>query len=684
MARRYVVCGSVVAMLASSCGPRAQLVKEEAVTNVDSKDEYVAEFAAECRSGLRAAQAALKKLLAAEPSLETTVAPYNYLVADLSQSMSIASLMRNVHPDKAIRDAATTCEQEAQSFATELSLNRQLYDAFSRVDTGALDSKAKRFVDDTLRDFRRSGVDKSEEVRERLKKIDEQLTKLSQSFSDNITEDVREIRVDPEKDLAGLPQDYIDNHKVGGDGLVAITTDYPDYIPFMNYAENDDLRKQLYILSKSRAKDVNDKVLREILTLRAEKAGLLGYAHWADYITEDKMIKKAANIAALIEGVAKSARSRSKREYAQLLAWKRKSQPEAAVVNDWEKSFLENQLREAEFDLDPQEVRPYLEYQKVRDGLLAITAKIYGLSYRKVEHAPAGSGSMLDSEPVRVWHPSVDVYDVVADNEVVGRVFLDMHPREGKYGHAAQFDLRTGLAGRQLPAGVLVCNFPDPSDGTALLEHDDVVTMFHEFGHLMHHVLGGNQPWITHSGVATEWDFVEAPSQMFEEWAWTHETLSLFARHHQTGEVLPKPMVDKMRAADKFGIGMGTMQQLFYASLSLNYHNTDPKELDLLGEMKRLQAEYSPFAYVPDTSFYSSFGHLTGYSAMYYTYMNSKVISKDLISYFDGKSLMDERANAAYRDAILAPGGSKDADVLIHDFLGRPFNFEAFEAYLRE
>jgi thimet oligopeptidase len=267
--------------------------------------------------------------------------------------------------------------------------------------------------------------------------------------------------------------------------------------------------------------------------------------------------------------------------------------------------------------------------------------------------------------------------------EKLGRIYLDMHPREGKYKHAAQFPLKDGVRGAQLPEGVLVCNFPDPkSGGDALMEHDDVVTMFHEFGHLMHHVLGGHQKWITQSGVATEWDFVEAPSQMFEEWAWRHDTLARFARHAKTGEVIPEALVEKMRRADKFGLGTATVQQIFYAAISLSFHRADPEGLDQLAEVQRLQKQYTPFKYVSGTRFHASFGHLVGYSAMYYTYQWSLVIAKDLLTPFEKKGLMAKDVTLAYRDKVLAPGGSRDAAELVRNFLGRDYDFAAYERYL--
>jgi thimet oligopeptidase len=269
--------------------------------------------------------------------------------------------------------------------------------------------------------------------------------------------------------------------------------------------------------------------------------------------------------------------------------------------------------------------------------------------------------------------------------EKLGRIYLDLHPRADKYKHAAQFGMLDGVIGKQLPEGALVCNFPDPSDGgPALMDHDDVVTMFHEFGHLMHHVLGGKQRWVSQAGVATERDFVEAPSQMFEEWGWNHDTLSRFAKHHKTGEVIPKALVDKMRKADKFGLGTQTVQQMFYAAIALQFHTADPRKLDQLALVKKLQKQYTPFAYVDGTKFHTSFGHLVGYSSMYYTYQWSLVIAKDLLTPFEKTHLLDPAVTFRYRDKILAAGGTKDAADLVKDYLGRAYDFKAYEKFLRD
>jgi thimet oligopeptidase len=629
-------------------------------------------FADACLAGLARAQALRPKVIAAaERTVDGTLAPYNELLIAASGSNALAGLMSEVHPDETIRDAARGCEQEVSRFYSELALDREVYDALAAVDVSAADPDTQRFLAHTLRDYRRAGVDQPPEVRARLKQIDEELTRLGQQFSKNIAEDVRAIELTDPAQLAGLPADFVASHPPDAKGTVRITTDYPDYNPFMTYAEHDALRKELYIKFRSRGDSQNERVLHDILKLRAEKSSLLGFSDWADYITGDKMIGSGVRAAEFLEKVWKLAHPRAERDYAELLRQLQQVDSKATTVADWQKVWLEHLVKKERYEVDASEVRQYFPYDRVLAGLLEITAEIFDLRYAPVTDAD-------------VWHGSVLVYDVMRGAERLGRIYLDMHPRDGKYKHAAQFPLKDGAAGMQLPEGVLVCNFPAPGpDGApALMEHDDVVTMFHEFGHLMHHVLGGHQRWVTQSGVATEWDFVEAPSQMFEEWAWRHETLARFARHHQTGAAIPKELVENMRRADTFGLGTATVQQIFYASISLAFHRTSPDALDQLACVQRLQKQYTPFRYVPGTRFHASFGHLVGYSAMYYTYLWSLVIAKDLLTPFERAGLMAKPVTRAYRDKVLVPGGRRDAAELVRDFLGREYDFAAYERYL--
>jgi Zn-dependent oligopeptidase len=626
---------------------------------------------ADTRAALATARSELETLLGVKgPRTEAdTLGPYQRLQLALSNAGHRAGLLSEVHPDKPLREAAETAVQEISTYATELSLNRGLYDALAAVRMEGLAPDTRRLLEHTLRDFRRAGVDKDEPTRARLKELADRAVRLGQDFDRAIREDVRSVSLRPEQ-LAGLPEDYRAARTPDPDGKVRITTDYPDLLPFRTYAHDGEARRQLYVQNTSRAFPGNEKVLQEILEVRAEQAQLLGAASWADYVTEDKMSKSATVVAEFLARVAEVSEGPARRDVDRLLRRKQKDVPSATRVEDWEKAYYEERVKQEELGFDSQSVRPYFEFNRVRDGLLTITARLFGIRYVPIKDPAA-------------WHPKVESYDVFRGEKKLGRIHLDLHPRADKYKHAAQFPIVSGVAGVQLPEGALICNFADPAvHSPALLDHDDVVTLFHEFGHLMHHVLGGQQRWLGFSGVATEWDFVEAPSQMLEEWAWDPETLKLFARHVETNEAIPAELVHRMREANEFGKGAHTRHQVFYAQLSLGLHSRPPADIDITRTMVELQKKYSPFPYVEGTHFFASFGHLNGYSAMYYTYLWSLVIAKDLLGEFQRHGLLDEATANRYRDTVLVPGGSKDAADLVKEFLGRPYGFEAFQHWL--
>lgn len=629
-----------------------------------------AAFTAGCRRDMDRARAEADRArrLGAVGGLATLEA-FDAAFAALGEAAARASLARNVHPDAALRDAAEVAEQEVDALSTELSLDRGLYDALAGLDVSGEDGATRYLVAKSLRDFRRAGVDRDEATRARVKALREELVRIGQEFGRNVKDDVRKVELAP-ADLDGLPEDWRRAHPPGEGGRVVVTTDNTDYVPFMTYARSASAREQLWRLYRLRGHPRNLDVLSRMLARRAELARLLGYPTWAAYVTEDKMIGSEGAAADFVERIARVAGARMQRDHAQLLERKRQETPGAERVDPWDSAFLQERVKAEQYGFDSQSVRPYLEYARVKDGVLDVTARLFGLAYRRVPDAP-------------VWHPDVEVYDVAEGDALLGRIYLDMHPREGKYKHYAQFTLASGQRGKRLPEGVLVCNFPRPAPGApALMEHGDVRTFFHEFGHLLHHVLGGHTRWAGQSGVATEWDFVEAPSQMLEEWVWDPEVLGRFARHVETGAPIPPELVRRMKAADEYGKGLMVRQQMFYAATSLELHRRDPSELDTTALVAELQERYTPFRHVPGTYFQESFGHLDGYSAIYYTYMWSLVIAKDLFGPFRAAGLLDPAPARRYRRAILEPGGSKPAAELVRDFLGRPQTFDAYEAWL--
>lgn len=629
-------------------------------------------FEAQSKAALDAARAALERLLAlpANAPFSAVIAAFDDLGRPFDTVRGPAGLASQVHPNEALRELANRVIQEIASFATELSIHRGVYEKLARLDPkDAADPEQRRLLTNALRDFRRSGVDRDEATRQRIRELSDELVRIGQEFDLNIATDTRSITI-PEgrAGLVGLPQDYIDAHPVNERGEVVITTDPPDYQPFMSYAQRGDLRRALWREYNNRAAPKNLDVLQRLMAKRHEFAVLLGYRSWADFVTEDKMVKSAANAKAFIDRVAAASRTRLLAETADLLEFKRKSDPSATDVREWERAFLVEQIKATRFNFDSTSVRPYFSYRNVRDGVLATTATLFGLEFRRNTEQP-------------VWHTSVECHDVFDAGKLVARLYLDMHPRPNKYKHAAMFDLKLGLDGG-VPEAALVCNFSEPTENDpALLLHRDVETFFHEFGHLMHHLFAGRQRYLAFAGIATEWDFVEAPSQMYEEWAWDTGVLQRFARHHRTGEAIPAELVERMRAADEYGKGLHVAGQMFYAALALEYYDRDPTGLDTTERLIELKRRLMPFPHEDGTHFQASFGHLNGYSAIYYTYMWSLVIAKDLFSRFQG-DVMNRDVAQSYRTTILAAGGSKDAGDLTRDFLGREYSTEPFERWL--
>jgi thimet oligopeptidase len=615
------------------------------------------------REGLQAARRLVERLRDDPPGDAVGVLrQWDEISLRLSNVAAVGSLLANVHPVEGVRTSCEQAEVEVDRLVTDLRQDRAVYEVFAALDPQGLDPVAARLLAKTLDDFRRAGVDLDDGTRARLAEINERLTAVGQEFSRNIRDDVRTVRVPPER-LAGLPQDWLDAHPGDDEGLVAVTTDYPDAVPVRMFARDAGVRREVTVAFLERGWPQNDALLKEMFALRHELANLVGYADWASYDADVKMIGKGPAIPEFIDRITEAAEVPMRRDLDLLLERYRRDVPDATAIDTADSLHYEELVRQERHDVDAQEVRRYFDFARVRQGLLDVTGRLFGLRY---EPAPDAT----------VWHEDVTAYDVLdaGGDEPFARIYLDLHPREGKYKHAAQFTLADGLAGRQLAEGVLVCNF-----ARGLMEHDHVVTLFHEFGHLVHHVLAGRGEWTRFAGVATEWDFVEAPSQMLEEWAWDAEILPSFAADVD-GRPIPADLVERMRAADDFGKGYLARQQMFYAAMSYWFHTDRPD--DLTSAMRDLQDRYSPFPYIDGTHMFASFGHLGGYTSAYYTYMWSLVIAKDLFSAFDPDDLFAADVAARYRDRVLTPGGSRDAADLVADFLGRPYTFDAYAAWL--
>jgi thimet oligopeptidase len=625
---------------------------------------------------LAAHEEALKRLLAVEGERTpaNSLVHYDMAIEQLSLAGAQAGILNSVAADKAVRDQAQMEAQRVAMAGSALSLNRPVYDALAAMKLDGASAATKHYVERTLLGYRLAGVDKDEATRERLHALHDKATQLSLAFSRNIQEGGKTIEATPEE-LEGLPADYIARHpaQTGEDGRsrVTLTTDPPDMMPVMTYAANAALRERMFVAYNTRAYPENRQLLLDLLATRQEIASVIGFRSWADLATADQMMESAANVRKFLARLDEASREGARHEHTLVLDFVRKRQPGLSEIDITSRGYWYEQFRRARFDFDSQSVRPYFPYTQVERGVLETAAKLFKVEFRP-SHAPA-------------WDAAVRVYEVHEDGRLVGRFYLDMHPREGKDKWFSAAPVVTGVRGRALPEAALICNFPAPDEkDPGLLQYSDVVTFFHEFGHLMHAILGGRTEWAGLSGFATEGDFIEVPSQTLEEFFRDEKLLQAFAKHYETGEVLPTELIRTMKLAGAFGRADWVRTQIYYTTLSLDLHDRDLKGIDPDVMTRELYRTFQPWTWLDGNKMYASFGHLMGYSSNYYTYMFDKVIALDFFGQFDAKDLLGCDAGARYRKTVLEQGGSKPGREMVRDFLGRDEEFAAFAKWMNE
>ena len=625
---------------------------------------------------LAAHESALAALLAVAGARtpENSLRHFDAAIEQLSLAGAQAGILNSVAADKAVRDQAQMEAQRVAMAGSALSLNRAVYDALVAISLDGASAATKHYVGRTLLGYRLSGVDKDEATRDRLHALHDKATQLSLAFSRNIQEGGKTVEAAPEE-LEGLPADYIARHPAqkgkSGAERVTLTTDPPDMMPVMTFAASAELRKKMFLAYNTRAYPANRQLLLDLMATRQEIASVLGFRSWADLATADQMMESAANVRTFLAKLDEASREGARDEHAQVLAFARDRQPELSEIDITSRGYWYEQFRRTKYDFDSQSVRPYFPYARVEAGVLETATKLFKVEFRP-STAPA-------------WHEAVSVYEVFEGGRLVGRFYLDMHPREGKNKWFSATPVVAGVRGRVLPEAGLICNFPAPEEtDPGLLQYSDVVTFFHEFGHLMHALLGGHTEWVGLSGFATEGDFIEVPSQMLEEFFRDEKLLQVFAKHYETGETLPSALIRSMKLAGAFGRADWVRTQLYYTTLSLNLHDQDPAGIDPDEMTRELYASFQPWTWLEGSKMYASFGHLTGYSSNYYTYMFDKVIALDFFGQFDPKDLLSGDAGERYRRTVLEQGGSKPAKELVRDFLGRGEEFAAFSKWLNE
>lgn len=645
-----------------------------------------ADPAAVVQSALDRADEAVARIVAVpdgERTFENTVGALDDALARLDAGSNMAQFMAFVSTDADERAGSFAAQRLWDNWKVELSKNVDLYHAIKAyADTNpSLAGERARLLEHTMRDYKRAGMELPPEQRERLIELEKEMNELQIQFSRNIDEDESVVPLTIEE-LSGMPQSWLDARDRSGD-LYIITMDYPCILPLWEQCDNERTRERTRFVYARRGGRKNVDVLERLIKLRAERARMLGYATTMDFQAETRMAKDAATVRAFYDRLTPIVRRKALADYQELLAAKREHTGRQDVkVNIWDRSFYKNELLKTKYAVDNEKIREYFPLDAVIDGLFSITQSLYGLEYVDVTDTRGGT-------PERpLWHEDVRLYEVhdKATGKVLGDFYIDLFPRPNKYGHAAQWGLinhKVFMDGTvQKPLAALVCNFTKPTPDTpSLMTHDEVETFFHEFGHCLHTLLSEAE-LNAFSGTNTELDFVEAPSQMFENWVWDADVLATFSRHYKTGEPLPADLLDRMVAARHLGSGIFYLGQIWLGSLDMEYHTDPDGDVDTTAVMFDLYKKIDIFDPQPHTYFQAGFGHLTNYHAGYYGYLWSLVYASDMFLRFKELGMLNPEAGMYYRQKILSKGGTIDGMDLVRGYLGREPNYKAFLEHL--
>lgn len=587
------------------------------------------------------------------------------------------NLIKETSTNAALRDAATDAIKQLEEWSVGLDYREDVYRAVKAyADTHRkLAGEDAKLLADTVRDYRRAGLALPKAERDVVEAKRKELSQLTTDFETNVTKAEQALKF-TQAELAGVPDSFLEQTKTGADEYTVKANVTWQYIAVLDNATREDTRKKLYLAQNNLAREQNVPLLEKILALRDDIAHRLGYATWADYRTEVKMVKNGSTALEFLQNLKTGLQPKFDAELAEYRALKVKETGDAdAVLNVWDWRHFANELKKQKYNVDAEQLRVFFPYQRALEGMFTIYQRIFGLKFERVE------------APYK-WIDDLQLYAVsdAASGEPLGLFYLDMFPREGKYHHFAQFGL---IDGKVLPDGkyqrptvALICNFPSPTkDKPSLMSHSDVETLFHEFGHAMHSILTRAR-YARFSGTSVPRDFVEAPSQMLENWVWDKKVLDSFAADYRDpSKKIPAEILAKLREAKLATEGTRYRRQLSFGLLDLTLHTqiNATNQADTLPLSNKILSDvFLPVA--PDTAFVAYFGHLMGYDAGYYGYAWADAISDDMATVFQNApdGFFDRAAGLRLRREIYEVGDSRDANVSIEKFLGRPRALEPF------
>jgi len=601
-------------------------------------------------------------------NFDNTVLSLEATLADFSDVTGPLTFMGYVSTNADIRKESEDCESKVGQFAVGIVTRKDLYTAIK--GQKPRNSQEARLYTETLDSFEKNGLKLPEAKLEKVRELKKQLTALETEFSANLNNDKSTVTYTPEE-LEGLSESFLGRLKKDENGNYIATTKSTDYVQVMQSAVKEETRRKMLLAYTNRAGSANTELLEKAILLREKIATLMGYKTWADYKISSQMAKSAKSVHHFLRSLQGKLSKKNKADLDQLLAYKKELDPQAKQVEMWDINYLTYQLKKRDYSLDDDKIREYFPLETVTVGMFEVYSQILNVRFEQVTDAD-------------VWAPDVRLYKIFdkKTSELIAYFFTDFTPREGKYGHAAAFTL---IQGRLLnhhyniPVSSIVANFNPPANGRpSLLNHDEVETLFHEFGHIMHQTLT-RAPYASLSGTSVRRDFVEAPSQMLENWVWQESILNKISGHYKnSSEKLPQDILKKMLEAKDFNQGYFYTRQLFLGLFDYTIH-TQKGVVDTVKVHDQLYKSILGIDPLSGNRFAAGFGHMMGgYDAGYYGYLWSEVYAQDMFTQFENGKLLDPAVGMKYRKTILESGNMMDPMGLLKQFLGREPNQEAF------
>ena len=612
-----------------------------------------------------------------EKDLDSTIKECKVLVSNIKTSESVGlahfnnlestiydlsgriAFMGDVHPDEKIRDFGNEADSKIQNLALEIFKDEGLYKKFKEIKANNLDDESKSFQRDLEIDFKDAGHGLSNEKKDRLTEIEKKLIDLAISFSENIAKDKTEVSFH-ENELKGLSQNELDNLRKDKNKFV-ITMAYPDINAVMENCSVRSTREIVWKAFNNRAVKENTPILEEAVVLRNEKAILFGFRTWAEYRLQNRMAKSPESVASMYESLIPKLQKAAETEKKELV----KDNIEVSDIAPWDIRYFISKERSKVSNIENSELKKYFYIHDVKNEMFKVCEEVFNLEIKPESNQTA-------------WHKDVELWSLwEKDGQQLAYFYLDLYPREGKFTHAAVFDISSGGSSRQeLPICSMVANFPNPNTGDGLMTFDEVETLFHEFGHVLHNGIGKSK-YTRFVGANCEWDFVEAPSQIMEHWVWKVDCMKRISKHIEANEALSEKICEKLNKSKNIGVGLLTLRQVSFGLADQHLHGENYK--DSLLEIEHAAQKVTTISYPKDINHLAAFGHLLGgYDAGYYGYLWAEIIGDDLFSRFENEGILSNSIGIEYKNKILKPGGTIPAESMVKNFLGRKWNDEAF------